>query len=70
MDWKLNRFLKFQFIDLFEATAFSFGYWGLAFVLANSVFSNLKHLYITLMTFGFVLICVLMIMFLNRKRKS
>lgn len=70
MDRKLNRFLKFQFIDLFEATAFSFGYWGLAFVLANSVFSNLKHLYILLMTFGFILICVLKILFPNKKGKS
>ena len=70
MDRKLNRYLKVQLNDLFEATAFSFGYWGLAFVLANSVFSILRHLYILLMTFGFVLICVLKIMILNRKRKS
>lgn len=70
MDRKLNRFLKFRFINLFEATAFSFGYWGLAFVLSKSVFSNIKHRYILLMTFGFIMICVLKILFLNKKRKS
>lgn len=70
MDRKLNRFRKFPLNDLLEATVFSFGYWGLAFVLAKSVFSNLKHLYILLMTFGFILICVLKILFPNKEGKS
>ena len=70
MDSKRNGFFKFQIINFFEATAFSFGYWGLAFVLAKSVFSNIKHLYLLLMTFGFVLICLLKILVLNKKRKS
>ena len=70
MDIKRNSLFKFQHLDLMESTAFSFGYWGLAFALANSVFSVQKHLYILLMTFGFVLICLLKILVRNKKRKS
>jgi len=70
MDRLLNRLFKYQRVDFFEAIAFSLGYWGLAFVLSNTVFSIIKYLYLSLMILGFVLICVLNNLLPNKKGKS